>query len=105
MLTVVNLVVSHYWVAVCANLDSSESVAIDVVVLNETAPLAKDVHTALVPVVDLVFPTDTEQGRVITGPDAFKTTPETPTPHHSSSSPITALHFVLATKKIYLGYC
>ena len=57
----VDLVVPYYRVAVGANLYAGEGVTVDVVVLDEASPLAEDIHAALVAVVDLVFPADSEQ--------------------------------------------
>ena len=59
VLTVVDLIVSHYRVAVGADLYPRECVAVDVVVLYETAALAKDVHSTLVAIVNLIFPANT----------------------------------------------
>lgn len=54
VLSMVDLVVSHDGVAVCAYLYAGKGVPVDVVVLDETAALAKYVHSALVAIVDLV---------------------------------------------------
>ena len=59
VLTMVDLIMSHYRVAVSADLYARECVAVDVVVLYETAALAKDVHSTLVAVVNLIFPANT----------------------------------------------
>jgi hypothetical protein len=70
MLAVMYLVVSNDRVAVGANLNAGQSVTMDIVVLNETAALAKYIHATLVAIVDLVAP----DGGVTVGghPDARK---------------------------------
>ena len=65
VLTVVYLVVPYYRVAVGANLYSGEGITVDVIVLDEASPLAKDIHAALVAVVDLVFPADSKHREVV----------------------------------------
>lgn len=54
VLSVVDLVVPHDGITVCAYLYAGKSVPVDVVVLNEAAALPEYVHPALVAVVDLV---------------------------------------------------
>ena len=54
VLTVMDFIVADDGVAVGSNLNTGQGVAVDVVVLDETAPLAEDVDAALVAVVDLV---------------------------------------------------
>jgi len=52
-----DLVVPDDWIATCAHLYASQSIPIDVVVLNQATPLTEYVYTTLMSVVDLVFPT------------------------------------------------
>ena len=64
VLAVVDLVVPYDRVAVRPDLDARERVAVDVVVLDQAAALAEDVHAALVAVVDLVLPASHAYHRV-----------------------------------------
>lgn len=56
MLSVMDFVMSHYWIASGANLDAGQCIPIDIIVFDQTSALAKNIHATLVTVVDLVFP-------------------------------------------------
>ena len=55
MLAVVNTIETHDRITLCTYLNTGESVAVDVVCLNQTTTFAKDVYAALVTGVDLVL--------------------------------------------------
>ena len=57
VLTVMDLIVSHDRITVGADLYACQGVAVNIVVLNQTAAFSKYVNTALVAIVDFV-PTD-----------------------------------------------
>ena len=58
MLTMVNLVVAYNRIAVGSDLDASQCITMYVVALNQAPSLTKYVHTALVTIVDFVFPVE-----------------------------------------------
>ena len=55
MLAVMYLVVTHYRVAIGADLYSRKCIAIDVIVLDQSAPVAKYIDSALMAVEDVIF--------------------------------------------------
>lgn len=56
MKTMVNLIVPDYRIAPSSHLDSRQSIAINVIVFDQTATFTKYVYAALMTVVYLVFP-------------------------------------------------
>jgi hypothetical protein len=56
MLSVVDLVVAYNWAAIGSNLDSSQSVAMDIIPLDQATPITKYVHAPLVTVKDCIAP-------------------------------------------------
>ena len=55
MLAMMNFVMSNDRIAACSNLDSSKCIAMDVVELDQTPPLAEYIHSTLVAIVDFIF--------------------------------------------------
>lgn len=56
VLPVMDLVVTNYRIAGRSNLNAGQCIAVDVVVLDQATTFAKDVHSTLVAIVDLVLP-------------------------------------------------
>jgi len=56
MKSMVDFVVSDDGVAASPHLNSCQCIAVDVIVLNQTAAFSKYVYAALMSVIDLVFP-------------------------------------------------
>lgn len=55
MLAVMYLVMANDGVAVCAYLDASQRIAVNVIEFNKSSALAKYINATLVPVEDLIF--------------------------------------------------
>lgn len=60
MVAVVDFIASYDRIASRAYLDSSQSIAMNVVLFYQTLSIAKDVDSTLVTAVDLVFPSQTK---------------------------------------------
>lgn len=69
VLAVMDLVVANNRIAGGSYLNAGQRIAVDVVVLDQTAALAENVHAALVAIVDLIL----ADGRIAVGrdPDAW----------------------------------
>lgn len=55
VLPMVDFVMSYDWIACCTDLNASESVAINIVMLDQSSTFAKYVNTTLMTVVNLIF--------------------------------------------------
>ena len=67
MLAVVDFIMSHDGITVGADLDACQSVAVYVIVLDQTTAFTKNINAALMPVVNLI----STDGRIRVGSDPY----------------------------------